>query len=213
MNPSSREIPSQIPGRGFWLKQVQQWHWISSALALAGMLLFTITGFTLNHAGSIEAHPQVVDKEAVLPASLLTPLQSVAADKPVLLPVSVTAWLKDELGADSTGKPVEWHDDEVYVGLPRPGGDAWLSIQLADGAVEYERTDRGWIAWFNDLHKGRNTGAWWGWFIDLFALAGMVFCLTGFLLLYLHAPRRPLTWVVTGLGLLLPVLLALLFIH
>ena len=50
-------------------------------------------------------------------------------------------------------------EDEVYLSLPRPGGDAWLRLNLADGEIEYERTDRGWLSYFNDLHKGRHTGA------------------------------------------------------
>ncbi len=42
--------------------------------------------------------------------------------------------------------------------LPRPGGDAWLSVERDSGAISYEITDRGWIAYLNDLHKGRKPG-------------------------------------------------------
>ena len=31
----------------FWLKQMRQWHWISAAICLIGMLLFAVTGITL----------------------------------------------------------------------------------------------------------------------------------------------------------------------
>ena len=77
---------------------------------------------------------------------------------------------------DVAGREAEWSKDEVYVALPRPGGDAWLSIDLEGGEVRYERTDRGWISYLNDLHKGRNTGEAWSWFIDIFAVACLVFC-------------------------------------
>ena len=97
--------------------------------------------------------------------------------------------------------------------MPRAGGDAWLSIDRASGAIEYEKTDRGWISWFNDLHKGRNTGTAWAWFIDVFALACVVFSVSGFFLLQMHARQRPMTWPMVGLGLLVMVLIALLFIH
>jgi hypothetical protein len=63
------------------------------------------------------------------------------------------------------------------------------------------------------LHKGRNTGAAWKWFLDLFAIATLVFCLTGLLLLVEHARRRKMTWPLVGLGLFLPFLLAVLLIH
>ena len=79
--------------------------------------------------------------------------------------------------------------------------------------MEYERTERGWISYFNDLHKGRNAGPAWGWFIDLFAVACIVFTATGLFLLQLHARQRRSTWPLVALGLLIPALLALLFIH
>ena len=97
--------------------------------------------------------------------------------------------------------------------MPGPGSDAWLSIQRADGALEYERTDRGALSWLNDLHKGRNTGTAWSWFIDVFAVACIVFTVTGLFLLQLHARQRRATWPLVLLGLLIPMLLALLFIH
>ena len=110
-------------------------------------------------------------------------------------------------------RSAEWSADEVYIALPRPGGDGWMSIQRNDGRVELEQTDRGWISYFNDLHKGRNTGIWWNWFIDIFALTCLLFCITGLLLLHLHARQRAATWPIVGLGLVIPLVLALLFIH
>ncbi len=97
--------------------------------------------------------------------------------------------------------------------LPRPGGDAWLRIDFTVGALEYESTSRGWIAYLNDLHKARHTGAAWQWFIDIFAGACLVFSLTGLLILQFHAGSRPGTWPIVGAGIVIPLLLALLFIH
>ena len=86
--------------------------------------------------------------------------------------------------------------------MPRPGGDAWLSIDFTSGDIEYERTDRGWIAYLNDLHKGRNMGSVWSWFLDIFAVACLIFSLTGLVLLKMHAGNRAATWsmVRSGLG-------------
>ncbi len=198
--------------RGFWLRQLHQWHWISAALCLAAMLLFTVTGITLNHARSIEGAPDVDTGQTQLPASVLKALGTrQEGDAP--LPATVATWLSAQLPLRVGTQSAEWSADEVYLALPRPGGDGWLSIDRATGAVEYERTDRGWLAYANDLHKGRNTGAAWRWFIDVFALACLVFTITGLVLLQLHARNRPSTWPWVGLGLVLPVVLALLFIH
>ncbi len=198
--------------RGWWLKQLHSWHWISAALSLTAMLLFAITGITLNHAASIGAKPVVVEKSGTLPRPLLHMLSAPhAADAP--LPVPVAKAIVAAVGLDPAGKPVEWSETDAYVALPRPGGDGWVSIARATGAITAETTDRGWISYLNDLHKGRNAGAAWFWFIDVFAGACILFTLTGLLLLQLHARHRPSTWPIVAAGLALPVLLAILFIH
>jgi hypothetical protein len=194
-----------------WLGTLRQWHWISSALCLVGMLLFAVTGITLNHAAQIEAKPQVISHLAQLPDALQATLQDKVPSQG--LPLDLRQWLENELAIRLDGRDAEWSDGELYIGLPRPGGDAWLSLDIESGALEFESTDRGWIAYLNDLHKGRNTGAAWSWFIDVFAGLCVVFSLSGLLLLQRYAGNRPSTWPMLGLGLVLPVLLALLFIH
>lgn len=211
---------SNAPQRAYWLKKLHEWHWISSAICLIGMLLFAVTGFTLNHAGQIEAKPKVETREAQLPADLLEKLQQAqkqsaqAASKDVVtLPADIEGWLAQQIKVSAKGFAVEWSEEEAYVPLPRPGGDAWLRVDMKDGAVEYETTDRGWISYLNDLHKGRHAGAAWSLFIDLFAIGCLVFCITGLLILKMHAQRRPMTWPMVGLGFVLPVLLVLLLVH
>ena len=216
MPPSEAQLPSsalsQQQRRGFWLRTLHQWHWISSAACLVGMLLFAVTGITLNHAAKIEGEPRVENRAATLPAPLL---QALAAheDGNAPLPPQVSAWLSRTLDAPVGTREAEWSEAEVYLSMPGPGSDAWISIDRASGEVEYERTDRGWISYLNDLHKGRNAGPAWGWFIDVFAIACVVFTVTGLFLLQMHARQRPTTWPWVGLGLVVPVLLALLFIH
>lgn len=213
--PRSTSAQAQ-KSRAFWLKHLHQWHWLSAALCLVGMLLFSITGFTLNHASWIGAKPDVSTQSAELPAELLTQLRQTwetDADEKAALPGPVADWLGKTLSVRVDGRQTEWSDDEIYVSLPRPGGDAWLTVNLEDGEITHELTDRGWLSYFNDLHKGRNTGAAWSLFIDVFAFAALVFAITGLLLLKMHAGNRPGTWPMVGLGLVLPVLLAILFIH
>lgn len=199
--------------RGFWLRMLHQWHWISSAVCLVGMLLFTATGITLNHAARIEASPQVDSRIVQLPPPLLETLADAPEEGNAPLPAAIARWLGRELSISAGRQPAEWSPDEAYLSLPSPGADAWLSIDRASGEVEFERTGRGWISYLNDLHKGRNAGPAWGWFIDVFAIACLVFCITGLFLLHLHARQRRMTWPLVGLGLVVPVLLILIFIH
>lgn len=199
--------------RGFWLRHVQQWHWISSGLCLIGMLIFAFTGITLNHATQIEGTPEVIEREGSLPAPLLEGLRSGIDEGEAPLPVPLREWLSGELDVWVDDRPAEWSEEEIYVSLPRPGGDSWLTVDRETGDVMFERTDRGWIAYLNDLHKGRNTSEAWKWFIDIFAAACVVFSLTGLLLLQFYAGNRPSTWPVVGLGLVIPLILAILMIH
>lgn len=188
---------------------LRQWHWVSSALCLAGMLLFAVTGITLNHAGQIEARPNTHTIEEHMPKALLVQLHRPAD----VLPTEARRWLEQTVGKRLDWQALEWSDEELYLPLPRPGGDGWLSVDLDSGALLYEVTERGWIAYFNDLHKGRHTGVLWSWFIDLFAVVCGVFSLTGLWLLMRQAGRQAWTWPLTLAGALIPLLLMLLFIH
>lgn len=210
--PAQARRPS---ARARWMKQLYRWHWISSALCLVGMLLFALTGITLNHAGSIVGKAEVVRVTQALPDELVAALarEAGSASDGQPLPRALRRTIGEALGRDIPVTAAEWSTDEVYVALPRPGGDAWLAVDLATGTLEYERTDRGIVAWLNDLHKGRNTGAAWSWFIDLFSVACLVFSVTGLAILWLHSRNRPMVWPVVALGALLPALLILLFIH
>ena len=198
--------------RGWGLKQLHGWHWISAAVSLVGMLLFAITGLTLNHAASIGATPSVVDSAGTLPGRLLPLLgRPAATDAP--LPAPVAEAVKTAVGVEPGAQPGEGSAGEVYVALPRPGGDAWVSIDRASGAIKAEVTNRGWVSYLNDLHKGRNAGTAWFWFIDVFAVACILFTLTGLLLLQFHARRRPATWPLVAAGFAVPAVIAVLLIH
>ncbi|MCB5186526.1 PepSY-associated TM helix domain-containing protein [Methylobacillus caricis] len=198
--------------RSFWLKHLYRWHWISSAICLIGMLLFAATGLTLNNAGRIEGNAVVTKKQATVPALLLPQLRKQEAEN-APLPKTLADWVAGALGVEVEQVAGEWSEDEVYVSMPRPGGDAWLVINRESGDLNYELTERGWVSYFNDLHKGRNTGLAWSWFLDVFSVMALVFSITGLCLLHMHAGNRPFTWPLVALGMVLPLLLVILFIH
>ena len=199
--------------RAALMRQMVQWHWISAAVCLLGMLLFAITGITLNHAGAIEAKPNTVEAEGQLPADLLSIAKTAQAEQGAL-PDPIRVWLAKDMGVKAPkAAAIEWTDEEAYVSLPRPGGDGWVTFDVGTGAVVHESTSRGPVAYLNDLHKGRNTGAVWSLFLDIFAIGCVIFCLTGLVLLQLHSKARKITWPLVGLGLAVPLILVLIFLH
>lgn len=212
MTAATLPKPKKRKWRSWWLKQFHTWHWISAAVSLVGMMLFAITGLTLNHAASISASPKTVQKSGLL-APGLRPLLANPKTNDAPLPTRVAEAVERAVDLDPAGRPGEWSDGEVYVAMPRPGGDAWVSIDRASGAITAERTDRGWISYLNDLHKGRNAGTAWFWFIDVFAVACIVFTLTGLLLLQMHARHRPSTWPLVAAGFLIPAAIAVFVLH
>ena len=145
-------------------------------------------------------------EEVVLPA-----LAEIQPDVSVKV-IAVGSGEAIAMGQRGTGE-AEWSADEIYLALPRPGGDGWVSIDRTDGTVTSEATSRGWISYLNDLHKGRNAGTVWKYFIDIFSVACFLFALTGLVLLQLHAKKRPSTWPLVAAGLALPAILAIIFIH
>jgi hypothetical protein len=211
--PTSTRPATKKSRKAFWLKQLHMWHWMSSAVSLIGLLLFAITGFTLNHAADIEGSPVVAQKSAQMPPALLTRLKASVPDaEKAPLPSDVAGWVEDSFPVKASGD-AEWSADEVYLAAPRPGGDAWVAIDLTTGAASSEVTSRGWISYLNDLHKGRNSGGEWSLFIDIFAFACLVFAITGLFLLQLHSAKRKSTWPLVGMGLAIPAAIAIIFIH
>lgn len=198
------------------LGSVRQWHWISSAGCLVCMLLFAITGITLNHATDIKVTPEVTSLETSLPQSILVDLKTIAQqeDTEAELPASLTFWLQQTHSISVSKHAVaQWSEDELYVVQAGPGFDTWFAVDFISNELSYENTDRGVIAYLNDLHKGRDTGVVWGWFLDVFSVACIVFCLTGLLLLYRQTNHRWMTWPVTILGAIIPAIILLVFVH
>ena len=121
--------------RAGFLRLMLKWHWISAAICLIGMLLFAVTGITLNHAGAIEAKPKTVESQGQLPEDLIAVAKTAQASQGTL-PDPIRAWLAKEMDVKAPkAAAIEWTDEEGYVSLPRPGGDGWVTFDAATGEV------------------------------------------------------------------------------
>ena len=191
----------------------RQWHWISAAICVVGMLFFSWTGITLNHAADIPANSDITTIEEAIPEKLLAQWQSTDKTEDTL-PKNLRQHLSAVYDLDISARAIgELNDGEFYLAMPNPGVDACLAIDIESGELIYEKTDRGWISFFNDLHKGRYTNTAWVWFIDAFAVCSIIFCLSGLWLLYKQAPFRLSTWPIVALGVLLPLVIILTSLH
>ena len=189
------------------------WHWISAAVCFAALLLFTVTGITLNHASAISTKPEVTNGEAQVPADLLADLKRPELRGTTPPPEKLIEWAESTFKLSLGDASAEWSEEELYLSAPGPGRDAGVSIDRASGAAKFEATDRGWVAYFNDLHKGRNTGTVWMIFIDILAVAVLFFSITGLVLLWIQARQRTSTWPLVGSGVVIMVVLMIFFAH
>lgn len=212
--PASFEtIVKTVPfANPFWSRQFRQWHWISSALILSLMLLFSVTGFTLNHPDWFTSTPVTQTAEFELSADLQVALS--AADSGAALTPALSTQLAQEtdITIPRSALPIIEYE-ELILDLGGPGVDANLTIDLVTGEAFYERIDNGFVARLNDLHKGRDAGPVWGVMIDITALACLVFCVSGLGLLFINAKGRTLTWPLTSFGLVIPLIAYILFVH
>lgn len=204
-------LVGRVGKREFWFRQLRQWHWVSSAACLLLMLMFAISGITLNHAGFFEAKGESVFREYPLAEDLSSQLSALKNGHAV--PDALAAQIRQKTGVELSARIVDNQYGELDFDLARPGKDANLTIDLNERKIYYEEIDRGVVAMLNDLHKGRNAGLAWTLLIDVGAAFFIVFTLTGLGLLFLHGRMRPSTWPLVSLGFVVPVIVYVLLVH
>ena len=191
-------------------RAVQSWarrlHVYISMALLFVVLFFSVTGITLNRPELFEStQPNIQRSTLTLPASLFSIQDGrLKADE-----TAFETFLFEE--ANLSGVPsgldiyAEIEDGELLIGevsmdFKGPGYNASVFVDVTSEMVEVETTNYGVIALLNDLHKGRNSGEVWKWFIDITALLMIFFVLTGVCLLL---PKKKtlntsIKWMVFG---------------
>lgn len=181
--------------------------YVSSAL-LGLVLLFAITGFTLNHADWFDSRADSGVLEYPLPVELLNTLQNTPHNQTALL-----EYLTQSHGLNHPrAVEVDLDAEEITLDYPLPAGYAFVTVLLGDELMELEYQNGTVIAWLNDLHKGRHTGAVWSWIIDGSALLMTLFALTGTVILLQNRKYRSTGSLSVLAGLLAPWLIAVFWI-
>jgi uncharacterized protein len=174
-------------------KAVQVWArrlhiYISMALLLV-VLFFSVTGITLNRPEIfVKSEPDSSEQVLSIPADLF---QSAKGPFVPNEPAIVDYLTKH---AQLSGKPsalqvfTEIEDGELIEGeismdYKGPGYNVAVFIDMLAKEAVVEKSHYGLVAVLNDLHKGRNSGDVWKWFIDITALLMVLFVLTGVCLL------------------------------
>jgi len=174
-------------------KKVQLWArrlhiYISMSLLLI-VLFFSITGITLNRPHLfVKKQADITETTLNIPTHLFSSEQGkFKPDQTLLLD-----YLKSQGNLSGTPSSLELFTEveegeliegEISLDYKGPGFSSTVFIDMLSQEATIETTHYGLVAVLNDLHKGRNSGEVWSWFIDISALLMVLFVLTGVCLL------------------------------
>lgn len=175
-------------------------HVYLSMVAFATMLLFSVTGLTLNHpewwgggSGVTEDHTGTIDT-ALLGDPIADPegarVDHAAVAAAIRAAHPVTGRLTD----------VRADDRECSLTWKGPGRAADAVIDRHTGRYALSVTRHGFVALLNDLHKGRDAGEAWSLVIDATAILLTLVAITGFALIFFIRRRRVAGLVVAVVG-------------
>jgi len=155
-------------------------HVYLSMLGLLVMLLFGLTGFTINHEDWFGATtPRVDESERRVPVELLAQRD----------PLRLVEHLRGALRIAGAMTAFDDLDDRFSIGFKEPGQIWEIEVEKTTGVTKVHHETFNFTAIINNLHRGRYSGAAWRWVIDLSAIMIVVACGTG-IVLWLALPRR-----------------------
>jgi len=165
-------------------------HIYTSMAGFTLVLLFAVSGLTLNHRDFGWGDPEITKSTLNVPGSLLV--------KPVQ--AAIVNQLRGALGIRS--QVTDYHEDpeQIQVTFAVPGKRTVINIHLPDGVSEVESVTRGFLGKIDDLHKGFDSGRTWYWIIDIAAVILIVSSITGMITLLALRARRRSGFIVGSLG-------------
>jgi len=171
-------------------------HWgllVHIYVSMAGftlVLLFAVTGLTLNHQDFGLSNPEITTKTISIPTELL-----VSPDESAL-----SNYLQETLGVGSPVTDYREDDSEIQVIFAAPGRRTLVTIRRAERTGEVEAESRGLLGRLDDLHKGFDAGTAWYWIIDFSAILLTISSLTGMVTLFSLRTRRKSGFIVGAVG-------------
>jgi uncharacterized protein len=177
------------------LGSLARWlHIYISMLSCVLVLFFAITGLTLNHADWFGATPHQRDTKGQCPVGW------VKTDDTRIARLEIVEHLRSRHGVKGAMSEFRIEEDQCAVSFKGPGYSADAFISRASGEYDLTEMRMGLVAIINDLHKGRDTGPTWSWFIDVSAVLLVLVSLTGLLLMAWIKRHRFNGYVVAALG-------------
>jgi hypothetical protein len=171
-------------------------HWgllLHIYISMAGftlVLLFAMTGLTLNHEDFGLSRPKTTKSAITLTADVLDhPERSALGQR-----------LREMLGIQSPVTDYREDPDQIQMTFAAPGHRTVVTVNRTQRTGEVETETRGLLGKLDDLHKGFDSGPAWSWVIDLTAVLLTLSAVTGMITLVSFRARRRSGFVVALLG-------------
>ena len=158
------------------------------------VLFFAITGLTLNHADWFGSMPHQSDIKGQCPIGW------VDVDDTRIARLEIVEHLRNLHGVKGAMSEFRIEEDQCTISFKGPGYTADAFITRSSGEYDLTEMRMGLVAIINDLHKGRDTGSAWSWFIDVSAVLLALVSLTGLLLMAWIKRHRFNGYVIAALG-------------
>lgn len=196
-----------------FFKTVRWLHIYISTALFSLLLFFAITGITLNHGwyhadgGSEQAIEHAVsDRQQAQWFSLKSDGWSPNLEL-------ILAFLSNAHGLGRVSSiDIDEANRELYIEYHVPSGGASVYISAEDQLLEIDVEKGSALGVLNDLHKGRHSGVFWFWLIDISAGLMVLFAITGVVLLFHGKKHQRTGLVVTLLGALSPIIFYVLWV-
>lgn len=155
-------------------------HVYLTMFGLLVMLLFGVTGFTINHEERFGATtPRVTDFEGQTPTELIAKNDA----------LRIVEYLRSTFRIAGAMTDYDETPELLSIAFKQPGQTWEVEIEKSAGKTRVHTEAFNFAAVINNLHRGRYSGAAWRWVIDASALMIVLACATG-IVLWLALPRR-----------------------
>lgn len=185
------------------IARIARWlHVYLSMVSFAIVLFFAVTGLTLNHQEWFEHAEKTTLVKGTMPPNLI-------GDPDTL---RIAEYLRSANHVSGATGEARIDEDQISLSFRGPGYSADATIFRPSGHYALVETRNGFWSVMNDLHKGRDTGTAWKWFIDVSAILLSLVSVTGLVLIFFLYRKRTAGLIVAAAGLFACLLLYRLFV-
>jgi uncharacterized protein len=184
-----------------FIARASRWlHIYLSMISFVIVLFFSITGLTLNHAEYFQGDPVTTEAKGNIDSSWIN-----QEDTNHIRKLEIVEFFRKTHTVKGALSDFRIDESEISLSFKAPSYEATAFIDRSNGYYSLSQTSQGTMAFFNDLHKGRDTGKAWLWVIDLSAILMTIISLTGLILLLFIKRKRWSGLLLLLIGLLLSI--------